>query len=134
MIAGQDGKGPMASLNVTPLIDVLLVLIITFMVISPLTPHGLDAQVTRPGPSVGDAAVVITMDAAGNIRINQNPVERMDLGRRLEDIFKTRNERSIFLKCDASLAFSKVASVIDLARGAGIVQVGLITDKIAEAH
>lgn len=133
-VAPQHGKGPMASPNVTPLIDVLLVLIITFMVISPLTPLGLDAQVTRPAPRVGPEAVVITVDAAGKIEINRDRVELEDLELRLRSIFKTRNDRSILLKCDPSLSFSRVAGVLDLAKSAGMDRVGLVTDRIAEAH
>lgn len=121
-------------MNVTPLIDVLLVLVITFMVISPLTPYGLDAQVTRPAPHVGPEAIVVTMDAAGKIKVNQERVELVDLEPRLRDIFKTRSDRWILLKRDPSLAFSRVARVMDLAKSAGMDRVGLITDRIAEAH
>lgn len=133
-VAPQFGKGPIASMNVTPLIDVLLVLIITFMVISPLTPFGLDAQVTRPATGVGADAVVVTVDAAGNVAINQDRVELADLALRLRDIFKTRNDHSILLKCDPSLSFSGVAKVIDLAKSAGMDRVGLVTDRMGGPH
>jgi biopolymer transport protein TolR len=133
-VAPQHGESPMASMNVTPLTDVLLVMIITFMVISPLTPFGLDAQVTRPAPGVGSDAVVITLDAAGKIQINRDRVALADVETRLRGIFKTRNGRSILLKCDPSLSFSRVARVMDLAKSAGMDRVGLITDQVAEAH
>lgn len=132
--AQQCDKGPMANMNVTPLIDVLLVLIITFMLVSPLTPSGLDAQVTHPARNGGAEAVVVTVDAAGNIAINQDHVGLTDLDLRLREIFRTRNDRTILLKCDPSLAFSSVAKVMDVANGAGTDRVGLVTDRVSEAH
>lgn len=133
-VAGDGGKGLLADRNVTPLIDVLLVLIIMFMVITPLTPRGLDAFTPHPSPKAGAHAVVISVDATGNIRINQEVVALRDLQSRLRGIYETRNDRTVFLKCDPSLAFSRVAGILDLAKGAGIDQVGLVTDRISGRH
>lgn len=131
MTNSLNGKAPIAYMNVTPLIDVLLVLIITFMVISPRAPSGLDAHVTRPSPSGSSNAVVVSVDATGEIHINRDRVDLNDLVPRLEEIFKTSDQHSIFLKCDPSLDFSTVARIMDLAKSAGIEEVGLVTDELA---
>ena len=129
------GRGPKADINMTPMIDVLLVLIIIFMVITPLTPHGLEALVPQPPPpnskpNLSDQrTVVIVLEKDGSIKINQDPVQESNLQQRLEEIFKTRAERVVFVKGDPDLEFAPVARAIDIAHGAGIDKVGLMTPK-----
>jgi biopolymer transport protein TolR len=137
MAVGGGKKGVMVDMNVTPMIDVLLVLIIIFMMITPLTPLGLDALVPQPNPDKNEVnqevlnrTVIVSIDATRQVNINQDPVDIRMLGSRLEDIFKTRNDRIMFVKGDDSLPFSEVANIIDIAKGAGIDKIGLITQKI----
>jgi biopolymer transport protein TolR len=129
------GGGVKSDINMTPMIDVLLVLIIIFMVITPLTPKGLEAIVPQPPPpgtppSQSDTrTVVVTVDGNHGLLINQEPSDYDKLGGRLEEIFKTRAERVVFVKGDPSLEYSWVAKVIDIAHGAGIDKVGLMPFK-----
>ena len=135
MAVGGSG-GPKADINMTPMIDVLLVLIIIFMVITPLTPKGLEALVPQPPPpnqkpNLSDQrTVVIVVDENHNYSINNEPSTEDKLGDRLTEIFKTRAERVVFVKGAPALDFMWVAKAIDIAHGAGIDKVGLMTAKV----
>ncbi len=135
MALGTQG-GPKSDINMTPMIDVLLVLIIIFMVITPLTPKGLEALVPQPPPPNSkpnlsdERTVVIVIDKDHKFSINQDATTEEALGPRLEEIFKTRAERVVFVKGDPSLDFRWVADAIDIAHGAGIDKVGLMTAKV----
>lgn len=130
------GRGMKNEINVTPLIDVLLVLLIIFMVIVPAIPKGESALVPKPSEHRGDGdAVVLEVlkDTAGQVsfRINQQAVVRQDLAVRLAAIFANRAQRVLFVKGDDELKFTAIAEVIDISRAAGVDHIGLLTPKVA---
>jgi biopolymer transport protein TolR len=136
MAVGSKSGGAKADINMTPMIDVLLVLIIIFMVITPLTPKGLEALVPQPPRAdqpqsqADQRTVVIVINRDKSMMINQEPTDEQRLGPRLEEIFKTRAERVVFVKGDPDLEYQYVAKAIDIAHGAGIDRVGLMTPEM----
>ena len=131
-----SNSGSLSSPNVVPLIDILLVLIIIFMVITPLTPKGLDTLVPQPSPNqqqnqeLENKTVVVQVMANGKLKINSEDATWEGLGARLETIFKERADKIAFVKGDNDVLFMEVARAIDIMRGAGIDKVGLITAKL----
>lgn len=137
MAAGGDAGGAKADINMTPLIDVLLVLLIIFMIITNEPPRGLESLVPQPPPPdapppdpATDRTVVIQIAADGSMKINEETTDAVRMGPRLEEIFKTRAERVVFVKGDPSIEYRYVATAIDIAKGAGIDKVGLMTPGV----
>jgi biopolymer transport protein ExbD len=126
----------MASMNVIPLIDILLVLIIIFMVITPLAPGGLAAVIPQPlrGAEPADYKVVVVQVLGDNrLKINDDATTWDNLGRQLNDVFKLRAEKVAFVKGGDAVAFADVARAIDVMRRSSIEKVGLLTTPLEAA-
>jgi biopolymer transport protein TolR len=135
---GQALNQLRGDINVTPMIDVLLVLLIIFMVIAPVVPHGLNAALPQrsmnqnPRPET-PVLVRVMSDRNGlmSYKINQDDVSIDELGSRLSSILSARADKVIFVKADDNLAFSAIARVMDIGKGAGADHIGLLTSKDA---
>jgi len=140
MTVGKS-KGALAEMNVVPLIDILLVLLIIFMVINPNHPKGLDALVPQPAPPnqkenelMEQKLVVVQVLNDGSVKINQENSSWDTLEARLTDIFKTRAERVAFIKGDDNVKFEQIARAIDIMHSANIDHVGLMTTKVEQGQ
>jgi biopolymer transport protein TolR len=143
MTTGGGGSN-MADINVTPMIDILLVLLIIFMVIVPVTPKGLDALVPQPPkdpqkePPKNDRTIVVQVlyrpGALPTYKINETDVARAELLPRLTEIYANRAERVMFVRGDDDLNFAYIADVIDIGRAANVDHIGLMTPKIQQGQ
>lgn len=132
-------EGISSEINVTPLIEVLLVLLIVFMLIVPVVPRGLSAAVPQPSredqADTSNPIVVSVMRTQGTgleYSINQHSVPLVSLRSRLADLFARRADRTMFVKGDGQVEFIEVAEVIDAGHAAGADRIGLITPKVEE--
>jgi biopolymer transport protein TolR len=135
-MAVSGKKGPKSDINITPYIDILLVLLIIFMVITPVRQMDLDVKV--PQSQEGDQSkavvdpsiIVVSVSDAMVIAINNDQTDIGSLGLRLQDIYSARANKNMFISASSKLPYGDVVKIIDIAKGAGVGDIGLITEEI----
>jgi biopolymer transport protein TolR len=136
-VRAGERNGVIAAINIVPLIDILLVLLIIFMVISPVSSLGLSARIPQPSASLAPrpgGTVVIRVLASDALQINQENVSWQELGSRLRAIFSQRAERVAFIDGGNAVEFEEVARAMDIMRAAGIDRIGLISGSLPAAR
>jgi biopolymer transport protein TolR len=128
-----SGKGSMADINITPYIDILLVLLIIFMVITPVRQMDLDVKVPQTSQEQGaidPSVIVVSIGESARIAINNEETSIVNLGAKLQDIYSKRSNKNMFVSASAKLPYGDVVKVIDIAKGAGVGDIGLLTEEL----
>jgi biopolymer transport protein TolR len=132
----EDGLGPRAEINITPLVDVVLVLLIIFLVITPLLQQGYDIAIPQDRPKSPDnqLEIFVSVGSHGVLSLNREPVTRSELANRLEQMLRDRPSKAVLLSADDENAYEEVVSVMDLIRHAGATRIGAVLAPLAEAR
>lgn len=137
MEAGGPEKRPLSQINVTPLVDVMLVLLIIFMVTAPMMQEGMDVnlpKVEASGLSAGEEPLVITINRDRRIFVNDVVFKQSELGGKLAAIRKTRSGLTVLLKADESVPYGYIMGAMAAIRKAGIEKIGLVTEPVEAAQ
>jgi biopolymer transport protein ExbD len=127
-------KGAMSNINITPYIDILLVLLIIFMVITPVRQMDLDVKVPQTSQddtgAIDPSVIVVSIGESARIAINNEETSIGNLGPKLQEIYSKRSNKNMFVSASAKLPYGDVVKVIDIAKGAGVGDIGLLTEEI----
>ncbi|MDR2405499.1 MAG: protein TolR [Deltaproteobacteria bacterium] len=132
----KGSRGMMSEINVTPMVDVMLVLLIIFMVAAPMMTQGLDVELPKVDATVmrvDQNMVVLTVTQSGEVLLDETPLANINnLDAQIKQVMKTKNTESVFLKADKNVPYGRVASVMGTLRTAGITNIGLVTEPGSE--
>lgn len=127
----DDNRGMMAEINVTPLVDVMLVLLVIFMVTAPMMQQGVQVNLPKADAKAmtpPEETVMVTVDKNGRVFINKDEIPAADLRGRLNDMFASRAKKEVFLKADAGVPYGEVVKTMADIKGAGIERLGMVTE------
>ena len=131
----NDNRGIMADINVTPLVDVMLVLLVIFMVTAPMMQQGVQVNLPKANTKAMtplEETVVVTVDKSGKVFINKDEVPASDLRNKLSSMFASREKKEVFLKADAGVPYGEVVRAMADIKGAGIERLGMVTEPASK--
>ena len=131
----NDNRGIMAEINVTPLVDVMLVLLVIFMVTAPMMQQGVQVNLPKADTkamTTPEETVVVTVDKSGKIFLNKNEIPAAALRDKLTAMFAAREKKEVFLKADAGVPYGEVVKAMADIKGAGIERLGMVTEPSAK--
>ncbi len=129
----MPSKRMMSAINVTPFVDVMLVLLIIFMVAAPMMTEGIDVElpeVEATGLNIPEEPLIVAVNAKGAFFINNNKIKITELEAKLRAIFKSRKDKMVLLKADSRVAYGSVAKAMAEIRAAGITNIGMMTEPV----
>lgn len=136
----SKSMGAIVDINVTPMVDVMLVLLIIFMVITPMLSKGVSVDLVRTRNHIAmdeadqEDAILIAVTREGSVFLGRSRIEANLLKNEVEDILTTRIDKTVYVKSDARSRYERVVEVVNILRSAGCDQVGLLTEKLEETR